>query len=292
MQRASHEHPLRGGRHRPAQGAPVQRPQSHTDCKFLGEQGSFAPQAVRGTERPQLCSPSPLGLAEGYSPRLAGPVTQVSSGEAALAGGEPEPVEAPLSSPDGRWLQQKGLPTSPVSVLARVPLSALVQTRPSDAVCLGGCASSPVSGTSFEMPFPWPPSSPPPGPSQNPQSLISTLTKALQYPREAAWGVRSWCSGWSNSFMHSFITTSFKNEVRWVETRPTLGSHSCGCSRAWSGRLWWVRIPRRAASLAQVHFIVWVRTPGSGQALPRIHWFIYSIHSFNDSFIHSCLQQI
>lgn len=59
----------------------------------------------------------------------------------------------------------------------------------------------------------------------------------------------------------------------WVETRPTHGSHGCDCSRGWPGRqsgLRWVRICRRAASLAQVHFTVWVRAPGSGQALPRM----------------------
>ena len=74
-----------------------------------------------GTARPQPCPALPLGPGGGGGPPLAGPVTQVSSGEAALVGDEPEPAEAPLSGPDGCWLQWEGLPTPPVSVLARVP---------------------------------------------------------------------------------------------------------------------------------------------------------------------------
>lgn len=74
-----------------------------------------------GTARPQPCPALPIGPGGGGGPPLAGPVTQVSSEEAALVGDEPEPAEAPLSGPDGCWLQWEGLPTPPVSVLARVP---------------------------------------------------------------------------------------------------------------------------------------------------------------------------
>lgn len=37
------------------------------------------------------------------------PVTQNHSGEAAWAGDEPGPMEAPLSRPDGHWQQRVGL---------------------------------------------------------------------------------------------------------------------------------------------------------------------------------------
>lgn len=49
-----------------------------------------------------------------------GPVTQASRGEAAWAGNEPGPMAAPLSKPDGHWLQWEGLPIPQVRVIAQV----------------------------------------------------------------------------------------------------------------------------------------------------------------------------
>lgn len=86
-------------------------------------------------------------------------MTQGSSGEAAWAGGEPGPAEAPLSGPDGCRLQWEELPARPVSVLAQTPRSALVRLGPSGAVC-GGVSE----GAFFEMPVTCTPAHP--GPSQ------------------------------------------------------------------------------------------------------------------------------
>jgi hypothetical protein len=53
-----------------------------------------------GGERPEMCPSLPLGPGRCVA-CPASPVTQVSSGEAAQSGGEPGPVAAPLSRPDG-----------------------------------------------------------------------------------------------------------------------------------------------------------------------------------------------
>lgn len=64
------------------QGALAQCPQSHPGCKFWGEKSSLVPQSggLRGAERLGSVQPPPSSLAEGCSPPLAGPVTQISSG--------------------------------------------------------------------------------------------------------------------------------------------------------------------------------------------------------------------
>lgn len=139
----------------------VPAPGSHSDFKFLGERTSYVPPPVWGQRGRK---PSPSSLAEGWSPPLAGPVTQVSSGEAARAGGEPGPAEAPLSRPDGCRLRREGLPIPPVSVLAQVPHAALAQ--PGRQVLFAEEASE---GAFFKMyiasPLHWPPHPPTQGPA-------------------------------------------------------------------------------------------------------------------------------
>lgn len=152
---------------------------SHSDCKFLRGRGRPL-SLVWGWRGPREPPPRPQAWWRGRGPPLAGPVTQVSSGEAAQAGGEPGPAEAPLSRPDGCRLQWEGLPIPPVSVLAQVPHSALAWPRPSGA-------ERASEGAFFEVPiYQHPPALAPvlptPRPQPAPQGPISALTRPCRNP--------------------------------------------------------------------------------------------------------------
>ena len=108
---------------------------------------------MRGTKSPLLCQPSASGLAEGCRPPLAGPVTQVGSGEAASAQGEARACGGPSVqarwslTPAGGAAHTSGQCPGPCSSLGSCPDLAF-------RCCLTrSCASSPVSGAFCEMSF-------------------------------------------------------------------------------------------------------------------------------------------